>query len=92
MNLWKETAEKLTEEFMAWGCRFSRKQLPEIAMTYDCTSLFCWNWMSGETERSEKGFLRVLGYAWRKQLEEDGAEDEKEAIPVRAASRNNMAA
>lgn len=81
MNLWKETAEKLTEEFMAWGCRFSRKQLPEIAMTYDCTSLFFWNWMSGETERSEKGFLRVLGYAWAKYMEED-----EEPAPRRAAA------
>ena len=90
---WKETAMELTKEFMAWGCRFDRKKLPEIAMGYDCTPLFFWNWMDDpELPRTERGFLRVLGYAWRKQLEEDGAEDEEEAIPVRTASRNNMAA
>jgi len=41
-------------------------------MGYDCTPLFFWNWMDDpETEKSEKGFLRVLGYAWRKHLEEE---------------------
>ena len=70
MNSWKEIAAKLTEDFMAWGCRFSRKQLPEIAMGYDCTPLFFWNWLDGEEEPSEKGFLRVLGYAWKKSLQE----------------------
>ena len=70
---WKETITELTREFMAWGCPFSRKQLPEIAMGYDCTPLFFWNWMDDpETEKSEKGFLRVLGYAWRKYMEEQG--------------------
>ena len=54
MITWKEIAEKLTNEFMAWGCRFSRKQLPEIAMGYDCTPLFYWNWQDGEVEQSEK--------------------------------------
>ena len=30
----------------------------------DCTPLFFWNWMDDpETPRTEKGFLRVLGYA-----------------------------
>ena len=71
MVSWKEIAKKLTDEFMDWGCRFSRKQLPKIAMTYDCTPLFYWNWQDGEVERSEKGFLRVLGYAWRKYFEEE---------------------
>ena len=71
MDSWKEIAEKLTEEFMDWGCRFSRKQLPEIAVTFDCTPLFFWNWVDGETDKSEKGFLRVLGYAWKKILEEE---------------------
>ena len=57
---------------MAWGCPFSRKKVPEIAMGYDCTPLFFWNWLDDpETPRTEKGFLRVLGYAWRKHLEED---------------------
>ncbi len=70
MNSWKEIAAKLTEDFMAWGCRFSRKQLPEIAMGYECTPLFVWNWLDGEEEQSEKGFLRVLGYAWKKSLQE----------------------
>ncbi len=78
---WKETVEELTREFRAWGCRYSRKQLPQIAMGYDCDPLFFWNWMDDpETERSEKGFLRVLGYAWRKCLEE-----EAETVPVKAA-------
>ena len=68
---WKETITELTREFMAWGCPFSRKQLPEIAMGYDCTPLFFWNWMEDpETEKNEKGFLRVLGYAWRRYREE----------------------
>ena len=68
---WKETITELTREFMAWGCHFSRKQLPEIACGYDCTPLFFWNWMEDpETEKNEKGFLRVLGYAWRRYMEE----------------------
>ncbi len=69
---WKEIAAELTKDFMAWGCPFSRKALPEIAMEYDCTSLFFWNWMADpEMQRTEKGFLRVLGYAWRKHLESE---------------------
>lgn len=69
---WKEIAGELTKEFIAWGCRYNRKKLPEIAMGYDCTPLFFWNWMDDpETTRSEKGFLRVLGYAWRKYLQEE---------------------
>ena len=69
---WKETVASLTKDFMAWGCPFTRKQLPKIAMGYDCTPLFFWNWMDDpETEKTEKGFLRVLGYAWRKYLEEE---------------------
>ena len=69
---WKEITGELTKDFIAWGCRYDRKKLPEIAMGYDCTPLFFWNWMDDpETPRSEKGFLRVLGYAWRKyRLEE----------------------
>lgn len=78
MVTWKKIAEKLTNEFMDWGCRFSPKQLPEIAMTYDCTPLFFWNWQDGEVERSEKGFLRVLGYAWKKVFEE---ESDPESLP-----------
>ncbi len=70
MNFWRDIAEKLTKDFMAWGCRFNRLQLPEIAMSYECTPLFFWNWMDGEAEQSEKGFLRVLGYAWKKCVEE----------------------
>lgn len=69
---WKETFANLVNDFMAWGCPFSRKQLPGIAAGYDCTPLFFWNWMEDpETEKSEKGFLRVLGYAWRKYLQEE---------------------
>ena len=69
---WKEIAAELTKEFIAWGCRYDRKKLPEIAMGYECTPLFFWNWMDDpETVRTEKGFLRVLGYAWRKHLGEE---------------------
>jgi len=71
MNSWREVAERITEEFMAWGCSFSRKNLPEIAMSYECTPLFFWNWMDGEAEKSEKSFLRVLGYAWKKFFDEE---------------------
>ena len=67
---WKELAEEVIREFRAWGCRYSRKKLREIAPGYDCDPLFFWNWMDGECEKSEKGFLRVLGYAWRRYLEE----------------------
>ena len=84
---WKEIAQEVTKDFMAWGCPFSRKKLPEIAMGYDCTPLFFWNWMDDpETEKSEKGFLRVLGYAWRKHLEEEAepAPPAAKAAPVAA--------
>ena len=80
---WKDIAAELTRDFMAWGCRYPRKKLPEIAMGYDCTPLFFWNWMDDpETEKSEKGFLRVLGYAWRKHKQEEADSDPK---PVKAA-------
>lgn len=69
---WKEIAGELIKEFIAWGCPYNRKKLPEIALGYDCTPLYFWNWMEDpETVRSEKGFLRVLGYAWRKHLQEE---------------------
>ncbi len=77
---WKDIALELTKDFIAWGCPYSRKALPEIAMGYDCDPLFFWNWMEEETDRTEKGFLRVLGYAWRKHLE-----TETEPAPKRAA-------
>ena len=80
---WKETALELTQEFISWGCPFSRKKLPEIAMGYDCTPLFFWNWLDDpETVRSKTGFLRVLGYAWRKHLEEE-PEPVKRTVSVR---------
>ena len=89
---WKEIAAEVTEEFFAWGCRYSRKKLPEIAMGYDCTPLFFWNWMDDpETEKSEKGFLRVLGYAWRKSLQ-DGAEDGETAGTAAAKAESRRAA
>ena len=87
MNQWRETAEKLTEEFMAWGCRFSRKQLPGIAVTYECTPLYFWNWMDGEADRSERGFLRVLGYAWKKCMEEEA----ESAAPAPKAGKRTAA-
>ena len=86
---WKETVASLTKDFMAWGCPFTRKQLPEIAMGYNCTPLFFWNWLDDpETEKTEKGFLRVLGYAWRRHLAEEADSEPKPAkaavIPVKA--------
>ena len=68
---WKELAEEVIREFRAWGCRYSRKKLREIAPEYDCDPLFFWNWMDGEEERSETGFLRVLGFVWRRALAEE---------------------
>ena len=91
MDSWKEIAEKLTADFMDWGCRFSRKQLPEIAVTFDCTPLFFWNWMDGETDKSEKGFLRVLGYAWKKILDEE-AEPTPPSLPAAAALSDALVA
>ena len=67
---WKETISGLTKDFAAFGCRYKGKKLRETAMGYNCSELFFWNWMDGECEKSEKGFLRVLGYAWRRYLEE----------------------
>lgn len=89
MMTWKKIAEQLTNEFIDWGCRFSRKQLPEIAMAYDCTPLFYWNWQDGEVERSEKGFLRVLGYAWKKYYEEEAdpaPQPQQPAVLIQAAA------
>ena len=81
---WKEIAAELTKEFMAWGCRYNRRKLPEIAMGYDCTPLFFWNWMDDpETPRSETGFLRVLGYAWRKHVQQEAEEAPKAVKTVR---------
>ena len=69
---WKEIFTGLVKDFRAWGCPYTRKALPEIALGYDCTPLFFWNWMDDpETPRTEKGFLRVLGYAWRKHFQEE---------------------
>lgn len=80
---WKETFANLVKEFRAWGCPYSRKQLPEIALGYDCTSLFFWNWMDDEEPRTETGFLRVLGYAWRKYLQLEAADPKPgKAAPV----------
>ncbi len=82
---WKETVDSLTKDFMAWGCPYSRKKLPEIAMGYDCTPLQFWNWMDDpEASRTERGFLRVLGYAWRKYLLEE-AEDIPRPVRMPAA-------
>ena len=83
---WKETFASLMDDFRAFGCPYSRKKVPEIAMGYDCTPLFFWNWMDDpEMPRTEKGFLRVLGYAWRKYLEEEA---ELAPKPVTAVVKN----
>ena len=79
---WKETIAVLTKDFAAFGCRYKGKKLRETALGYDCTELFFWNWMDGECDRSEKGFLRVLGYAWRKHYE-----TEAEPVPVRRTGK-----
>ncbi len=71
MYSWKKMVEDLTNDFMNWGCRFHRNQLREIALTYCCSPLYFSNWLAGETEKTEKGFLRVLGYAWKKLTEEE---------------------
>ena len=84
---WKEIFTDLVKDFTAWGCRYSKKKLPEIAMAYDCTPLFFWNWMDDpEAVKSETGFLRVLGYAWRKHLQEG------EDLPLPAAAEGMPAA
>ena len=52
-------------------------------MSYDCTPLFFWNWMEDpEAPRTEKGFLRVLGYAWRKHLQEEAPTGRAEPAPA----------
>ena len=80
---WKKWITEITRDFLAWGCPFDRKQLPEIAMSYDCTPLFFWNWMEDpEAPRTEKGFLRVLGYAWRKHLQEEAPAGRAEPAPA----------
>ena len=90
---WKAIAAELTKEFLRWGCRYDRKKLPEIAMSFDCTPLFFWNWMDDpETPRTERGFLRVLGYAWRKHLQEEKPMAKAGAAPVKAAFRKEKAA
>ena len=83
---WRELAEEVTGEFRAWGCRYRRNRLPEIALGYDCDALFFWNWMDGEVEKSETGFLRVLGYVWRKVLAENA-----EAAPAAVAAGERAA-
>ena len=90
---WKEIAAELTREFMAWGCPYSRKKLPGIAMGYDCTPLFFWNWLEDpETPRTERGFLRVLGYAWRKHLQESASAEQETAVSAGTAGQRAMAA
>ncbi len=80
---WKDMIADITEELLSWGCRYSRKQLPEIALGYECTPLFFWNWLDDpETEKTERGFLRVLGYAWRKYLQEEMPGEEAEPVPA----------
>ena len=52
---WKKLIREITGEFLSWGCRYSRKQLPEIAMGYDCSPLYFWNWMDDpEAEKTER--------------------------------------
>ncbi|MBR4576726.1 MAG: hypothetical protein IKO25_05930 [Clostridia bacterium] len=86
---WREIAMGLTKEFMVWGCPFDRRKLPEIAMGYDCTPLQFWNWMDDpETPRTERGFLRVLGYAWRKARQEEAPA----AVPRKEAAESVRAA
>lgn len=86
---WKEIAQDLTKDFIAWGCTLDRKKLPAIAMDYECTPLFFWNWMDDpETPRTERGFLRVLGYAWRRHYREEAEDAPRE---VKAAGTRKPA-
>lgn len=86
---WRKMAAEITKEFMAWGCPFDRRKLPEIAMGYDCTPLQFWNWMDDpETPRTERGFLRALGYAWRKARQEEAPA----AVPRKEAAESVRAA
>lgn len=78
--MWKEIFAELAEDFMAWGCPYSRRKLPEIAMGYDCTELDYWNWMDGQVRKTETGFLRVLGYVRRKMLREEAQADPADLI------------
>ena len=90
---WKQIINEITKDFMAWGCRYSRKQLPEIAMSYDCTPLFFWSWMDDpEAAKTERGFLRVLGYAWRRHLQEREAPAGMPVLREKASVRRSEAA
>ena len=90
---WKEIAETITEEFLSWGCRYDRKKLAEIAMSYDCTPLYFWNWMDDpEISRTERGFLRVLGYAWRRHMQTEAPAAPDRRVPDPAAAEKEMAA
>ncbi len=87
---WKETAANIMDELTALGCRYDRKLLPEIAMGYECTPLFFWNWLEdAEAPATERSFLKALGYAWRRHLQED---PEEESETARAENRGDMAA
>ena len=50
-------------------------------------TLYFWNWMDGEADRSERGFLRVLGYAWKKCMEEEA----ESASPAPRAGKRTAA-
>ena len=91
-NTWKDIIAKLTKDFMDWGCPYSRKKLPEIASGYECTPLQFWNWLDDpETPRTEKGFLRVIVYAWRKYLEAEAEQEEKGTdAPPKTAPREEV--
>ena len=57
---WKDMIADITEELLSWGCRYSRKQLPEIALGYECTPLFFWNWLDDpETEKTGGASLHL---------------------------------
>ncbi len=89
---WKEIFAELAEDFMAWGCPYSRRKLPEIAMGYDCAELDFWNWMDGEARKTETGFLRVLGYVRRKMLLEEAETDPADLIPAGTGTGRRQAA
>ncbi len=49
-----------------------------------------WNWLEdAEAPATERSFLKALGYAWRRHLQED---PEEESETARAENRGDMAA
>ena len=68
---WKEIAAGLMKDFKAWGCRFDRRKLPVIAMSYDCTTLFSGTGWMIRSSRERSGascacWATLGGSSWRR--------------------------